>query len=141
MKKWIRVEVDEDLKDDDIEVHLKLLKGIGELVIHDEGDHKEYHNEVLERVGRQLWQMRDRDNPGAIDDIVGEICEAIEKDLSNTPMTGRYDILTPKKESVFDAEPMMGTPDIGVWVTKETDVLDLGGALEKMRGVKTVETI
>ena len=141
MKKWISIEVKDDLDDKDIEAHMKLLKGVENLSIHDDSDHDEYHNEIMERIGRKLWQVRDRDNPGIIEDVVAEISEAIEKDLSNTPITGRYDILSPRKEPVFDAEPVIGSPDIGVWVTNETDVFKMSGAFEKMKGVKTVETI
>jgi hypothetical protein len=121
------------LRDDDIEEHVRLLKGVDRFEFEGNED-KESFEAVLMRVGSKLWQARDRDNPGVLDEVIAEICEACDCDFSGMPVMGRHETLTPKKDG-------MGGPHIGVWVSGNVDVSQLGGALEKMKGVRTVETI
>jgi hypothetical protein len=139
MKRWIEIDVDGKVDEQDIEDHLLLLKGMRVAEVCDGDERRVPLHEALVSVGKKLWQVRDRENPDVLDGIIGEISEVCECDFSSLPVTGQYAVLTPKKDMVGDGSWTIGNPNIGVWTSIGSDVQELSGAFEKMKGVEAVE--
>ena len=133
--KRIQIQV-RSLRDDEIEEHVRLLKGVDRVEFIEEPVEPRSHKEFLKDIGERLWQVRDRKNPGILDVIIAEICEECDCDFSNIPVTGRYEVLTPK-----NGQNGNEGADIAIWVTGDVDVVKMSSALGKIRGVSTVETL